>query len=47
LNPTGKAVADRAKLYDAGESGLRSQFQQAKAAVASQFDRRYNQNVDL
>jgi hypothetical protein len=34
------AIADRALLYDAEKTGLKSQFQQAKAAVASQFGRR-------
>jgi hypothetical protein len=33
-------VARAALLYDAEKTGLRSQFQQAKAAVASQFGRR-------
>jgi hypothetical protein len=30
----------RAQLYGAETTGLKSQFQQAKAAVASQFGRR-------
>jgi len=40
LIDAGKATANRAKLYDADLTGLQSQFQQAKAAVASQFGRR-------
>ena len=35
-----RAIADRAALYEAEQTGLRTQFQQAKAAVASQFGRR-------
>jgi len=38
LVDAGKAIADGALLYDAEKTGLKSQFQQAKAAVASQFD---------
>lgn len=34
------AIADRATLYEAKKTGLKSQFQQARAAVASQFGRR-------
>ncbi|HEV2842929.1 MAG TPA: hypothetical protein VGW39_16530 [Chthoniobacterales bacterium] len=34
------AVAARAELYDGEQTGLKSQFQQAKAAVAAQFGRR-------
>jgi hypothetical protein len=34
------AIDARAELYDHPETGLKSQFQQAKAAVASQFGRR-------
>ena len=34
------AIAERAELYEGEQSGLKSQFQQAKAAVASQFGRR-------
>lgn len=34
------AIAARTALYEAEETGLRSQFQQAKAAVASQYGRR-------
>jgi hypothetical protein len=33
-------IAARTALYEAEETGLRSQMQQAKAAVASQFGRR-------
>jgi hypothetical protein len=38
-----KAQAARSKLYEAEETGLRSRFQQAKAAIASQFGRRSDQ----
>jgi hypothetical protein len=34
------AVAARAELYESAQSGLKSKFQQAKAAVAAQFGRR-------
>lgn len=34
------AIAERADLYEGDQSRLKSQFQQAKAAVASQFGRR-------
>jgi hypothetical protein len=34
------AITARAALYEAEKTGLKSQFQQAKAAVASQFGRR-------
>jgi hypothetical protein len=40
LVETQTAIAERAELYEAEKTGLRSQFQQAKAAVASQFGRR-------
>jgi hypothetical protein len=40
LVDAGKATADRSKIYEADPTGLRSKFQQAKAAVASQFGRR-------
>jgi hypothetical protein len=40
LVDTEKAIAERSKIYEADETGLKSQFQQAKAAVASQFGRR-------
>jgi hypothetical protein len=34
------AVAARAELYESDQSGLKSKFQQAKAAVAAQYGRR-------
>ncbi|HEV2841681.1 MAG TPA: hypothetical protein VGW39_10180 [Chthoniobacterales bacterium] len=34
------AIAARAELYEGEQTGLKSQFQQAKAAVAAQFGRR-------
>lgn len=34
------AVAARAELYESDQTGLKSKFQQAKAAVAAQFGRR-------
>lgn len=34
------AIAERTELYEAQTTGLRAKFQQAKAAVASQFSRR-------
>lgn len=37
------AAAARLEMYDHPETGLQSQFQQAKAAVASQFGRRSSQ----
>lgn len=36
-----RAIADRLALYEAEQTGLRTQFQQAKAAVASQPAREY------
>jgi hypothetical protein len=35
-----EAIDARAELYEHPETGLKSQFHQAKAAVASQFGRR-------
>jgi hypothetical protein len=40
LVDAGKAIDDRSRVYEDAQTGLKSRFQQAKAAVASQFGRR-------
>ena len=40
LVDAGKTIDDRSRLYEDAQTGLKSRFQKAKAAVASQFGRR-------